>query len=166
MSINVNLESLLIIYQDYNTVYGPYIRKDGRMHVVLYNSNFPKMKKITISYPKALVECLLLRRLLPNETIDHYNGDYTDNRFDNLLILDRKEHISLDSLRVKFSVTKCIYCNKEFIPTHKHLQREDTAGPFCSRRCSGLYGKDIQNNLPKLGRIPIEKTYYKSKYDF
>jgi len=45
-------------------VYGPYTRKDGRQHVILYENGTRK----TVSYPKYLLETKLGRPLDSNET--------------------------------------------------------------------------------------------------
>lgn len=42
-----------------NKIYGPYLRKDGRQHLVIVEDN----KKYTISYPKWLMENHLKRKL-------------------------------------------------------------------------------------------------------
>ena len=64
-------------------VYGPYTRKDGRQHVVLYESGVPK----TVSYPKFLLEQKLGRSLNADETCDHIDNDYTNNDVSNLQVL-------------------------------------------------------------------------------
>ena len=71
-------------------MYGPYTRKDGRQHIVLYD--FEKNIRKTVSYPKYLLEQKLGRELLPNETCDHIDGDHTNNDLDNLQILTREEN--------------------------------------------------------------------------
>jgi|GraSoi2013_100cm_1033763.scaffolds.fasta_scaffold18608_2 hypothetical protein len=67
------------------TVYGPYSRKDERKHVVLWDG----IKTSTVSYPKFLMERKIGRKLEPHETVDHINGNFTDDRPENLQILTR-----------------------------------------------------------------------------
>jgi hypothetical protein len=43
--------------------------------------------------------------------------------------------------------------------------RKERAGPFCSRKCSGLYSANIQNNkMEKINRTEIIRTYYTKKF--
>lgn len=71
-------------------VYGPYKRKDGRQHVIVY---YEDGRQRTVSYPKFLMERHLGRELHPDkETIDHINNDFNDNRLENLRIIDRVSH--------------------------------------------------------------------------
>lgn len=89
------LEEILKLYPDYDSVLGPYTRPDKRMHIVLNKTKQPhKLGKLkTISYPKALMEIKLKRRLLDNETVDHIDEDKTNNDIDNLQVLTRRENI-------------------------------------------------------------------------
>lgn len=146
-------------------VYGPYKRKDGRQHVCIVDGK----KKRTVSYPKWLIEQKLGRILDPDlETIDHINGDFTDNRLENIRIIPRPIHASQDTVRVRNIKIKCIWCNKELSrkPGQVHRNaRKGFAGPFC-RPCAGKYGAEVQNGkIKKLSaqpEIPIkDRDYYK-----
>lgn len=160
-------KKLLDLYPQYTSVLGPYLRPDGRKHIVLNNSNAPsgtKGKTKTISYPKALVEVSVGRRLLPNETVDHHNRNHTDdNVVDNLFIRSRSEHASLDVVRVTVENVDCPMCGASFTPSISQRNNHKAAGPFCSRKCSGLYGTEIQKGFPELERTEIKKTYYQER---
>lgn len=120
-------------------VYGPYTRKDKRQHVCIL---YPDGKRITLSYPRYLMEAFLGRKLAPEEHIDHINNDPTDNRIENLQILSQKEN------NRKFSILNprkiytfvCPCCKKE---TQKYLNyvlgniKKGSSGPYCSRSCAG-----------------------------
>ena len=168
--MELNKDKLLELYPSYNSVLGPYERPDGRKHIVLNNSSLSKGEKgktKTISYPKALVESNIGRVLLPNETIDHKDRNKTNDTKNNLIIKDRSLHISEDVLRVSVSETSCVQCGETFIPTkdqrnsQKRNKDYEPAGPFCSKRCSGLYGKNIQKGCERIERKEINKTYYR-----
>ena len=91
LDMDLDKEKLLRLYPPYDSVLGPYKRSDGRMHVVLNNSNASKGEKgktRTISYPKAIVESRLGRKLKPNEEIDHGDNDKTNNNTLNFKIVD------------------------------------------------------------------------------
>lgn len=54
----------------------------------------PVAKEIVFEH-RYLMEQHLGRKLLPNETVHHINGDKQDNRIENLLVIDRAEHSRL-----------------------------------------------------------------------
>ena len=156
------------LYEDYK-VYGPYMRKDGRQQVCLVHKA-SGLKK-TVSYPKYLMEISLGRNLLHSETVDHINGDFTDNRIENLQILDRGAHCALDVKRLKQQVTNCVFCGSEVVLTGRRLstrlqnQKRGKVGPFCSRRCSGKYGKSLQEGAAMIKSAELEAEYTTLKQD-
>lgn len=166
--MELDKEKLLKLYPQYTSVLGPYNRPDGRKHVVLNNSNATKGEKSktrTISYPKALVESNIGRRLLPNETIDHNDRDKNNDSENNLIIRDRSEHSSLDRAKVHVEQIHCSECNKLFTPSKAQRNKQtlkdgsEPAGPFCSKHCSGVYGVRVKNDGNKLERQEIVKNY-------
>lgn len=71
-------------------VYGPYTRKDGRQHIIHYNTETRKRR--TQSYPRYIMEQHLGRELEEWEHVDHINEDHTDNRIENLQLLSASEN--------------------------------------------------------------------------
>lgn len=146
-------------------VYGPYTRKDGRQHIILVGED---KKKQTVSYPKFLMEEELGRQLKPNETIHHKDGDFTNNKLNNLMVINRSDHTSWDVRRVKKSKFICKWCGNEGerrAADLEHNKKLGKAGPFCSRQCAGKYGKAIQMN--QIETMPVqagcsvkEREYY------
>lgn len=120
-------------------VYGPYLRKDGRKHVIHYDTDTGKRR--TQSYPRYLMEQHLGRELLPDETVDHINEDFTDDRIENLQLLSLADNIRLASKGPIMLRFVCPCCKKPFSirqSQYKHNQKKmGKRGPFCSRRCAG-----------------------------
>lgn len=144
-------------------VYGPYTRKDGRKHVVIWD----RVKTKTVSYPKWLMEQSLGRILGLAETVDHINRDFTDDRRRNLQILPRIDHSKIDAPMSVPVVMPCVYCGKPATQNRSHYnhnRRQGKAGPFCSRTCSGKYGADRQKRkvrLPVMEQVPLKRVYKK-----
>lgn len=135
--MNIELSPILKLYPFYTKVYGPYTRKeDMRKHIVLGNGN--KYVNLTISYPKALMEIKLGRRLTKNETVDHIDEDFTNDKIDNLQILTREDNITK-------SLNKCgiVLCDCGVL--FKQNRKEQM---YC---CSGCPAKN-NARLAQLGR--------------
>jgi hypothetical protein len=144
-------------------IYGPYQHENGRLFVV---AKYSDGSKGSISYPKYLMELHLGRKLLPNETVDHIDRNYLNNEISNLQILDRSLHVKLDVKRRQDEILTCIWCNANFLKTGKILSTQNsrikhTAGPFCSKKCSGKYGASIlHDGIEPLARVQNPKNYY------
>ena len=86
---------------------------------------------------------------------------------ENLVIRDRAIHASLDAVKVKVELVSCVQCGVMFEPSKAQRNSQaldggpEPAGPFCSRRCSGIYGASVQNGGDKLERQEIKKIYYR-----
>ena len=136
------------MYENYK-FWGPYKAKDGRLRLIGKDEHG---KKHTISYPKYLMECHLGRFLQEDEQIDHIDGNPLNNDLNNLQILKRGIHQKNDVLRNRDIEVRCTYCNKLFkIAGNKVSDRNrrdrHSSGYFCSRKCSGKYGKEIELGL-------------------
>jgi predicted RNA-binding Zn-ribbon protein involved in translation (DUF1610 family) len=144
-------------------IYAPYKRKDGRVQLDVVTDNG---KKTTMSYPKYLVQRFTGRKLDVGETIDHIDGDFTNNWVSNLRIVTMSEHASDDNIRAKPIKFICPMCGMEAEKRARKVvsnRKQGKAGPFCSRNCAARYGRQFQ-----LGRVKpediewpvIERTYY------
>lgn len=145
-------------------VYGPYTRKSDKREVVrikLTDGSF-KMK----SYARYLKEIELGRELdKDTETVDHKNRNHLDNNENNLQILSRSENSKKSALRRATVVDNCVWCGVEFTLSDNQVKsvHRKKSGPFCSRKCSGKYGAELQNNrTKKLDSNNIEVTYYRN----
>lgn len=144
---------------------GPYLRPDGRKHLV---ETKPDGRKTTLSYPKWLMEEHLGRLLEPDETVDHINRDFTDDRLTNLRVVPRGQHVKEDVRRVKPIAIICIWCGREGQQEARDLEhnaKNGKAGPFCSKPCVGEYGAYLQNGGTRLRRVisPTREYYYLTK---
>jgi len=131
--------------------YNVYVNKDGRYRC------YDKVTHKVVSYPRILMAQKLGRPLEPYEDVHHIDGNTRNNSIDNLAIIPHGEHQRHHSTKYSETVSAtCVYCGKTFTMTRKQQQDRKSAehrgkkGPFCSRRCSGLYGTDEQRRLKSM----------------
>jgi hypothetical protein len=144
-------------------VYGPYKRKDGRQHVILYKEGHRR----TVSYPKFLMEQKLGRELDPSaETVHHKDEDFSNNDLSNLCILPKPDHSSLHVARVKKVEIVCVWCETKALKSARYIHgaaKQGKAGPFCGKSCSGKYGAAVQNGMRRFKAqpdYPVEDRVY------
>jgi hypothetical protein len=128
------------------TVYGPYIGQGDRRYVVLYTPD----KTRSMSYARWLVQEQLGRELTEDETVDHIDEDCTNDALSNLQILSSLANItkSTTKKRKPLLTLVCAGCRETFqraARRERARQQKQKAGPFCSVRCAGCYGKKIQS---------------------
>jgi hypothetical protein len=151
----------------YSKVLGPYVNDRGRQIVVVRDGE----KWRTISYPKYKLEEHLGRRLDPDqETVDHIDSNFNNNDINNLEIVPRAEHSRQDVVRVRLIELRCDGCGSKIFRSPRLLRLKSKLGKtgiFCSRRCSGRYGRQLALGL--IQPLPIqpytESEYYKQKYE-
>ena len=127
-------------------LYGPYVRPDGRSHMVSVDNNG---RKTTISYPKFIMEQHLGRRLLTTEVVHHIDRDFTNNNINNLEIIDRSNHTKLHRKEYprKYIVFVCQECGKKATRDLRRITdniKQNKKGPFCSRQCAGKWSQKQQ----------------------
>ena len=123
-------------------IYGPYLRKDGRQHVILVDNG----KKKTVSYGKYLLEQKIGRSLESHETCDHIDGDFTNNDLTNLQVLSRRDNILKYAAENPKEVVecKCKMCGKKFSREARYVRgnkKQGKSGPYCSKSCGGKVRK-------------------------
>lgn len=157
------------LYEGYK-LRGPYLRPDGRKHLVIVK---PNGKKTTLSYPKYLMEMSLGRYLEDNETVDHIDRDFSNDSPENLRVIDRTLHASDDAKRTVPLQVTCIWCGNKFtMSTNQQCHRKfhggkGKSGPFCGNSCTGEYGAYIQNGGGKLESVEYNYSgehFYKEKF--
>ena len=117
-------------------VYGPYLRPDGRKHVVIVCGG----QKRTVSYPKYLVEKELGRSLHTFEVVHHRDGNFRNNDLSNLEVVDSQEHGERHTRGQTTVQIKCILCGKIVIKKladYKHNRAQGKKGPYCGKSCAG-----------------------------
>lgn len=121
-------------------IYGPYLRPDGRKHIVIIHADKTRQTK---SYPRYLLEQHIGRELTDDETCDHKDDDFTNDDIDNLQILSRADNINKAKQSRAFFEFNCPMCgNLAFKPLNqvKHNHQLGKRGPYCSRSCAGKAG--------------------------
>jgi hypothetical protein len=133
-----------------------YHGKDGRLRVYVRETGK------TISYPKYLMEKELGRQLKPNEFVHHKDLNPLHNEMSNLVVMTDSEHAREHMKKYYDTTAICGWCGKEFVWTAKHQKNfysnkrnhgQKSELPFCSRECSGRYGRHNQDT----GANPMRK---------
>lgn len=108
-------EKILSLYPEFDNVYGPYLRKDGRNTVVLYKDGKTSSRQLA----KVRLETILGRRLLAGETVDHKDENCGNDDPSNLQLLSHSDNaaktyrVTRDFVRIDNDQT-CIVCGAVF----------------------------------------------------
>ena len=116
-------------------------------YVEVLRRNHPRTRGNGYVFEHILVaERKLGRPLKLNEQVHHINKIKTDNRPENLLVLDIAEHARLHGKEKKRvgKYLNCVVCGKEFYRKPSHVKR----AKCCSLKCVGYY-----TNMKKKGLI-------------
>lgn len=145
-------------------VTGPYLNKKQGRKFVTYNDTVTGTKTQK-TYAKYLLENHLQRELSKEETVDHIDRNKLNDCIENFRIVDSSTHTSEDNKRSNTIEYACPMCSTRFHRTPRYSRAKsasNSAGPFCSRRCSGAYGKQVQltgDTLPAIEGVASEYYY-------
>jgi len=93
------------------------------------------------------MEQFLKRTLSKEECVDHIDRNKLNDVIENLQILNRSNHSSLDAKRAKVVLLNCISCSAVMSRRASQVKansKKGKAGPFC-KSCGGKYGTEVQN---------------------
>lgn len=124
-------------------IYGPYTRKDSRQHVIAYDG----LNRITISYPKFIMECKRKKALSLDKDVHHKDEIPSNSILPNLEVVNSSTHIS-DHLTKDYMLFTCPTCKDGFeldgirLSRYKseRVRRPNMTGPYCSKECAGYAG--------------------------
>lgn len=126
-------------------VYGPYSRKEDKRKVVVLRLADGKLT--TKSYARFLYEQeygIISKDL----EVDHVNDKEWDDNLSNFQLLTKAENIRKSAKGRSIFIGICPECKTEFTKPMNYVKgnqgKQKKAGPFCSKHCAGLYGKNIQ----------------------
>jgi len=146
---------------------GPYGRSNGRKFVSIV---CPDGDQIRVGYSRYLVECDLGRHLSKEEHVHHINEDFTDDRLENLEVLDAYQHLRMHRLGKPNPRQKglpqdfvCPVCEVTFTMSgfkirqliSKRKAGKCLSGPYCSPSCSAKgWQSGITIQTPVMQKYP------------
>lgn len=111
--------------------------KENRKTLILVNN---KNDRSSTQYARYLLAVKLGRFLTDRETVDHIDGDKTNNDLDNLQILSRAENI-IKTCKKPDIILTCPVCNIVFHRTSTQIRGKKARAAdnmiACSRSCGG-----------------------------
>lgn len=131
-------------------VNGPYISPSGKSKGRRYmNVVYADGSKGTTLYSRYLMEKRLGRRLDPKlETVDHINGDKTDDREENLQIMTQGDNARKSIPPAPTAEFRCPTCLVMFVKQLRQIRnnqgKKGKSGPYCSKSCAGRDTRRLQ----------------------
>lgn len=114
----------------------------GRVYCRFVNE-FGNLESTT--WARYLMQRHLDVRIPGTHDVDHINGDYTDDRIENLRVLTIKENLNTGArANPAIVIEKCMQCGESTYQTIAQVKKRNTLnqwGPFCSNRCAKQHRK-------------------------
>jgi hypothetical protein len=111
------------------------------------------------------MEVSIGRYFKADEQVHHIDGNPLNNELSNLEIVKLGEHQRLHNpVFIKEQKATCVWCGVSFVMTKQHVRHRrdkraaNAPGPFCSRHCTGLYGKSIQLGTTGMNALKFGET--------
>lgn len=136
--------------------------KRGGRYIVRAPQNYPGIKYAGLYCYEHQAVWWLYYGYIPekNMHIHHINGDFKDNRIENLEVIHRKEHSKHKHNGGKkprvFIELECSYCGSKFIQKESSVNYRKSLGQldfYCTKRCqviiTNIKRKGIKLNYPK-----------------
>ena len=105
---------------------------------------------------RVVMENYLGRKLKTEEVVHHINGNYRDNRIENLRVMSNSEHAKLHKKDPEIETIICAYCGAEVQKRASELRYKRKKGItrfYCNKVCAGRHKYEIGINRP-----PTNKT--------
>ena len=131
-------------------IVGPSLRSDGRVSVTIVYPHGTRRPKL---YCRYIMELHLGRYLSEEEHVHHIDGDYNNNKIENLQVLMTENHSKVHHKKKDWGYEwfVCPECKEDFVlQGHQlrvflaNIKRRKQRGPFCSPTCHGRDARRIQ----------------------
>lgn len=133
---------------------GKFLTKSG--YIAVYKPDHPDAwKSGYILEHRLKVESKIGRRLkpFPIETVNHIDGNKTNNDLNNLEILSNNNHVSLTFRKYDGAAKTCIICHSLFYKHKRMSIRQWELAKYCSLSCSAKGNKSQLYALRARGLI-------------
>lgn len=87
----------------------------------------------------------LKRYLTADETVDHIDGDFTNNELSNLRVVNREEHCRSHISKREVITKICVICNNPF--ETNNVNRTTCGSKSCRGKCAHINGFNQGNSF-------------------
>lgn len=132
-------------------IYKQWHKKECRWYAIVYwNEN----KRTTKSWARYLMETHLGRFLAPSETVDHIDGNKTNDVLENLQILTIAENVKKSARKAKIITIICDNCG-ELFQRNASLIRKKQNNIFCKPECRDNFASNNNTTVSEARKAKI-----------